>query len=346
MKMLTLGSFFSCPRSIHWDGPTLFFFQQKLLMDDGGYQANMSRDSLRPESPVLDDTGDADDIHSPTAMPAKLSRTPSFSSSYQEDWESFPPLERLSVFDLLDSFSVTERLEKWQQALNAQGEKVKKQREKLKSTSANAKDKVVGEWKKRVPTADEQLDKYRSRMKHGVERLGKQWHDTANVTLREKISFITGVLNIFISGYLIGAQPEHFYIWYSLQLAYFMPIRYYLYHRKGYHYFLADLCYFANLLCVLSIWAFPHSKRLFISAFCLSFGNNAVAIALWRNSLVFHNHDKVVRCVPSCARVYLVLTSPKRFYSHYAASSITLYCAHDAGSNAKGEVPRRLQYQV
>lgn len=261
----------------------------------------MSSDSRRPESAQLDDADrghDTADVH-PEPLSGKLSRNTSFSnsSSCQEQWEPISPVEKLSVFDLLDSFSLTERLEKWQQALNAQGEKVKKHREKLKSTSANAKDRVLGEWKKRVPTADEQLEKYRRRMKHSVERLGEQWNDIAAVTLREKVSFIAGVLNIFISGYLIGAHPEHFYLWYTLQLAYYMPIRYYLYHKKGYHYFLADLCYFANLLCILSIWVFPRSKRLLISTFCLAFGNNAVAIALWRNSLVFHNHDKVVRYV-------------------------------------------------
>lgn len=240
---------------------------------------------------------DNDEFDSPSVTPGPLSRDGSFSnsSSYQEDWEGFPPLDKLSIFDMLDTLFLTQGLEKWQETLNLHKEKVKKQQEKLKSRSMNAKDRVMDEWKRRVPTADEQLDKYRKRMNRGVERLGIRWNDTATVTLREKVSFIAGVVNIFISAYLIGSHPEYFYMWYSLQLAYFMPIRYYLYHRKGYHYFLADLCYFVNLLCVLTIWVFPQSKRLFISAFCLSFGNNAIAIALWRNSLVFHSHDKVVR---------------------------------------------------
>jgi hypothetical protein len=72
-----------------------------------------------------------------------------------------------------------------------------------------------------------------------------------------------------------------------------MPIRYYTYHRRGYHYFMADLCYFVNLMLLLSIWVFPNSRRLMISAYCLSYGNNAWAIAMWRNSMVFHSLDKV-----------------------------------------------------
>lgn len=76
-----------------------------------------------------------------------------------------------------------------------------------------------------------------------------------------------------------------------------MPLRWYTYQKRGYHYFLADLCYFVNGLVMMSIWMFPQSKRLFISTYCLAFGNNAVAIAMWRNSMVFHSLDKVTRYV-------------------------------------------------
>ncbi|EFW14349.1 hypothetical protein D8B26_008211 [Coccidioides posadasii str. Silveira] len=227
----------------------------------------------------------------------ELTRTSSSSSgssnSYQEDWEPFPPLDKLTVLDLLSNLALPQKLEKWQNTLTAQKEKVKRQQEKFKSTSLQAKERVVGEWRKRVPNSDEQLEKYRRRMKDSVERLGARWNDTATVTAREKLSFIAGVLNIFISGYLIGAYPTYFHYWFTLQILYFMPIRFYTYHKKGYHYFLADLCYFVNLLTVLSVWVFPRSKRLFLSTYCLAYGNNAVAIAMWRNSMVFHSLDKV-----------------------------------------------------
>ena len=225
----------------------------------------------------------------------RLSRNPSFSgsSSYQEDWEAFPPLERLTVFDLLDNFALPQKLEKLQRNISAQTEKVRRQRDALKSRGSATRQRVVEEWRRRVPPADEQLDRYRKKMRKSVDRLGERWNDTKVVTLREKVSFICGVLNVLISGYLIGGYPEVFHLWYGAQLAYFMPIRFYNYHRRGYHYFLADLCYFVNFLCVLSIWVFPRSKRLFISTFCLAFGNNAVAIAMWRNSMVFHSFDKV-----------------------------------------------------
>ncbi|EFE32691.1 uncharacterized protein ARB_00516 [Trichophyton benhamiae CBS 112371] len=231
---------------------------------------------------------------SPLAL-SPLSRISSEgSSSYQEDWEPLTPVERVTVLDLLGNLAISQKLEKWQASLNAQKERVKRHQEKFRSTSQQARQRVVGEFKKRMPSSEEQLQKYRKRMKSSVERLAVRWNDTVTVTAIEKISFIAGVLNVFISGYLLGAFPTYFYLWFTGQLIYFMPQRYYRYCKIGYHYFLADLCYFVNLLTILSMWVFPNSKRLFLSTWCLAYGNNAVAIAMWRNSMVFHSIDKVV----------------------------------------------------
>ncbi len=265
---------------------------------------------------------------SPTGSP-RMSRSPSHSasSSYQEDWEAFPPLDRLTVFDILDNFALPHQLEKLQRNLSAQKDKVKRQRDALKSRGSYAKERVVEEWRRRLPTADEQLERYRKKMRSSVDKLGKQWNDTRVVTAREKISFICGVMNIFISGFLIGGYPEYFHWWYTVQLLYLMPIRWYTYHKRGYHYFLADLCYFVNFLCMCTIWFFPHSKRLFISTYCLAFGNNAIAIAMWRNSMVFHSFDKVTSlfihimpCVTLHCLVHLITPEfqKERFHAIWA----------------------------
>ena len=77
----------------------------------------------------------------------------------------------------------------------------------------------MDEWRKRVNLSpDEQLKKYRRRMRDAVDRVGKRWNDSKTVTLKEKISFVTAVLNIFISAYLIGAEPQYFHLWYTAQL--------------------------------------------------------------------------------------------------------------------------------
>ena len=278
-----------------------------------------------PTSGLFD--ADSSSPSSPYLLPRNASYS-SNSSSFQEDWEAFPPLDRITVFDLLDNFALPRHLEKWQNTLAAQREKVKRQQEKLRTTGVSARDRVVEEWRRRIPTPDEQLEKYRKRMRISVERLGARWNDALAVTQREKVSFIAGVLNIFISGYIVGGLPEYFYYWYTAQISYFMPIRYYTYHKRGYHYFLADLCYFTNALLILSLWAFPQSKRLFISTYCLANGNNAVAIAMWRNSMVFHSLDKTTR-LATLPLTIMKLIFVKSFHTPYATSHFTLPCPPD-----------------
>lgn len=247
-----------------------------------------------------------------TPKTPRLSRNPSFSgsSSYHDDWDTLPPLDRLTVLDLLDNFALPQQLEKLQKGISAQTDKVRRSGEALKSGTRLARERMVEEWRRRVPSADEQLDRYRKQMRRRVDKLGKHWNDTKAISLREKISFIFGVINIFISGYLIGGHPQYFHLWYTAQLLYFMPIRFYAYQRRGYHYFLADLCYFVNFLVALSIWGLPNSKRLFMAAYCLAFGNNAVAIIMWRNSLVFHSFDKVTSLfihIMPCATLHCIV---------------------------------------
>ncbi|EXJ80186.1 hypothetical protein A1O1_08328 [Capronia coronata CBS 617.96] len=249
--------------------------------------------------------------------PYLLSRNSSYTASQSmlEDWET--PLDKLTFFDIFDNLSLPTKLEKWQASLTAQKEKLAKQQERIRTSGNIAKDRAVAEWRKRVPTADEQLAKYRSRMKKSVDDLSKRWNDIVAISMREKVSFISAVLNVFLTGYLIGAAPQHFYYWFTAQFAYFMPIRFITYRRKGYHYFLADLCYFVNFLTLLSIWVFPRSKRLFISTYCLAYGNNAVAIAMWRNSLVFHSLDKVtslfIHVMPPAVLHCIVHLTPEEF---------------------------------
>ncbi|KAF5019734.1 hypothetical protein F66182_8239 [Fusarium sp. NRRL 66182] len=282
-----------------------------------------------PDSVPVDDSAllDTPMLGATTPRGSMHSRNPSFSgssSNHEEDWDGFPPLDRLTVLDLLDNFALPQQLEKLQKGISAQTDKVRRSREAIKTKTQSARDRMVEEWRRRVPSADEQLDRYRKQMHRRVDKLGKRWNDTKVISAREKISFIFGVMNIFVSGYLIGAYPEYFHWWYTIQLLYFMPIRFFTYRRRGYHYFLADLCYFTNLLLALSIWVFPGSKRLFTASYCLAFGNNAVAIIMWRNSLVFHSFDKVTSLfihIMPCATLHCIvhLFSPDKQKERFPA---------------------------
>jgi hypothetical protein len=151
-----------------------------------------------------------------------LSRTTSSSdgSGFESfGHDSFPPVDRLTMFDILENFALPQRLEKMQNAIHDNAEKLRRQRAKLASRALSGKN-MVGEWGKRVVQPEEQLDKYRRRMRDSVDRLNKRWNAAKTVTMKEKISFVTAVLNIFISAYLIGGWPEYFHYWYTAQLAY------------------------------------------------------------------------------------------------------------------------------
>ena len=72
-----------------------------------------------------------------------------------------------------------------------------------------------------------------------------------------------------------------------------LPARLISYRRRSWHYFLFDLCYYVNILNFIFLWIAPGSPALFVACYCLSHGSLAMAVPLWRNSLVFHDADKV-----------------------------------------------------
>lgn len=67
----------------------------------------------------------------------------------------------------------------------------------------------------------------------------------------------------------------------------------YHYKKRDWHYFLFDLCYYMNILNFLFLWVFPSNAPLWVACYCLSHGSLASAVITWRNSLVFHDSDKV-----------------------------------------------------
>jgi len=83
------------------------------------------------------------------------------------------------------------------------------------------------------------------------------------------------------------------HISYTVQGLYLLPLRFYQYKKRAWHYFLFDLCYYVTILNFIFFWVFPSSPALFVACYCLSHGSLASAVITWRNSLVFHDQDKV-----------------------------------------------------
>lgn len=189
------------------------------------------------------------------------------------------PSDRISVLDLLDTFSMTTQITK---KLNST---VRKKGGEIKDMALRQRDRVT-----------QYRDADIERLKHTViKQVGKLEHtltDESVITATEKLTFAIGVLNLFFLGFFMGSRPDWFHIIYTVQSSFLLPIRVYTYRRKEYHYFLADLCYFVNAMCLLFIWVFPNSKPLFIGCYALTYGTLSWAVITWRNSLVLHSLEK------------------------------------------------------
>lgn len=123
-----------------------------------------------------------------------------------------------------------------------------------------------------------------------------QSSETKAVVLREKISFVLGAANIFLTAMFLSMGAQAMAYWYTLKFVAFISIRAVLYRRKSQHYFLFDFCYFANACLLVYIWLLPHSPTLFSVCFLFANGPLAWAVPLWKNSLVFHSLDKLTSC--------------------------------------------------
>ncbi|THG99537.1 hypothetical protein EW145_g7247 [Phellinidium pouzarii] len=113
------------------------------------------------------------------------------------------------------------------------------------------------------------------------------------VRTMEKISFFFGVMSLLLTALLFGMAPQWLHITYTVQAAILLPLRAYYYKKRAWHYFLFDLCYYATILNFIFIWFAPSSATLWIACYCMSHGSLASAVITWRNSLVFHDFDKV-----------------------------------------------------
>lgn len=86
---------------------------------------------------------------------------------------------------------------------------------------------------------------------------------------------------------------EHFWIWHLMVVPPLVAYKYVYYHRIGFHYFLLDYCYLVNTLILGIIFLFPNSCDAFGICFLATFGPMGLSIKIYRNSIVFHDVDRI-----------------------------------------------------
>ncbi|SYW82578.1 uncharacterized protein UBRO2_04700 [Ustilago bromivora] len=153
----------------------------------------------------------------------------------------------------------------------------------MKSRARRRREQLVrkAKSKRELQQMDDELRKMRLKVSKRIENLQQKWMDAKVVRLRDKISFVVGVLNLVVSSLVFALRPEYIPMVYSALALYFLPLRVWSYTSKKWHYFLFDFCYFLNVANLLFLWVFPGSEFLF------------TVVATWRNSLVFHSLEKM-----------------------------------------------------
>ncbi|KIY45942.1 hypothetical protein FISHEDRAFT_48524 [Fistulina hepatica ATCC 64428] len=170
---------------------------------------------------------------------------------------------------------------------------------KLKAEGALQKMKNDDKFKIRELSGDfnEQLDRelksFKLKISARMTTLSASWQSAKVVRTRDKVSFFLGVMSVLVSALMFGLAPQWVHVAYTAQAAYLLPLRWYKYKKRAWHYFLFDLCYYVTALNLIFIWFLPHSPALFVACYCLSHGSLGSAVITWRNSLVFHDSDKV-----------------------------------------------------
>ncbi|KAI5968697.1 hypothetical protein CANMA_002133 [Candida margitis] len=137
-----------------------------------------------------------------------------------------------------------------------------------------------------------ELDKLQDILNQRLAKFDERIHKNLTSSSTEKLFYAVSVFIIACAGFTIGKYPEYFPHFHTAIFVVLMPIRFYTYFKQSFQYYLADLCYYVNLLLMLFIWAFPQSPTLFVSVFSLSLGTLSWAVITWRNSLVLHSVEK------------------------------------------------------
>lgn len=173
-----------------------------------------------------------------------------------------------------------------------------------------------------------------------VETLVTEKKETL-LRLRDKLSFVFGVVNIALTAFLFGRFPEWMPLFFTVKFFVLIGSRLFVYRSRRWHYFLLDFCYFVNILVLFYVHFFPNSHLLFAICFSFSNGPLAWAIIAWRNSMVFHSLDKMTS-------IFIHLSPPMVTYTLrwvHAAEKYTI-CPNISGPLINGVGPSGEQCEL
>jgi len=132
--------------------------------------------------------------------------------------------------------------------------------------------------------------------------------------------YSAGVLNVIATTFIIARWPQHFWLLHLLKAVILMPIRYLDFCKRGWQFYMLDFCYFETYLCFLfcglallrtgfgfESFLAPYNANFLRVGFFFAFGPLAWSIVIFKNSLAFHNLQKITE-------VYVHLSPGFLFY--------------------------------
>jgi len=110
---------------------------------------------------------------------------------------------------------------------------------------------------------------------------------------RDEVAFFLGVVNVALIGYWMGFSPETYYYYWTFKSIILFSWRWFTYRKKGFQYLMLELCYFGNFLGMLHVYVWPQNLIMRKLTFAVCSGPLMWSIMAMRNSLVFHDVDKM-----------------------------------------------------
>lgn len=126
-----------------------------------------------------------------------------------------------------------------------------------------------------------------------LRRIFREQWKPQHILLKDKLSFLLGCTMLWGCAFWLGRSPQTFFCLYTAVGLTLFVIRFFTYRRRRQHYYLFDFCYMANLLLLLHLWLLPDWALLQQVTFAFNTGPLTWTILAFRNSLVFHDLDKV-----------------------------------------------------
>ena len=130
----------------------------------------------------------------------------------------------------------------------------------------------------------------------------------------DKMGYTMGTLMIIGFTFLLGRYPhDHLYTFVTFILPALILIRFMYYCLKGWHWFLADFCYFVNYAMLFFLIKESKSQFWFLTCYVFANGPLGFAMVAFRNSLVYHEIDKLTSL--SIHAIPMVIMTHVRWYT-------------------------------